>query len=601
MTTASLPHISPHSSPLPSDPYSRRSLSHTSASPLAVSSTPRPAVSRHGIGVAAEPATHAASPNHFNLSIDGSKSCQSSAGGAHARTNWSPPSSRVRSTAAASPRIIPVDQNPEYAAFKRQSEIAGPNNLNFTLSHFGGTNDDGQVAHSQNTPFAAMGDALNGVVDEKPASPKRPLSSPSNSGRYVRMSPASFNQVEASNAPQGLQPISDEPMQISLPASAIGSPQSPPAPRAETLPAYFPKAGLSGIPFASPADVAAVIESENAGILMLDMRVSTLYARSRIQGALNLCIPTTLLKRPAYDTKRLAATFDSQENRRKFEDWPNYQYVIVYDGGSSPRKDASGCENMLKKFEKAGWSGTSYIIAGGFNEFSKQFPSLVQHDVASSGGMQSPSAIAPVIGGCPMPAAKTMPIPFFSNIRQNMDLMGGVGRISVKRPRSLSSSQMESIPKWLREASDEEVDGKLVSHKFLAIEQQEKKRMEDALSEQVIYAAQTDSAANCIRIAGMEKGAKNRYNNIWPYEHSRVKLGGELPNSCDYVNASFVKAAGTNKRYIATQCPLPATFTVSIVSPYSGANNMDRIFGTWSGSKTCASSSCSRPRRSPVS
>jgi protein-tyrosine phosphatase len=388
-------------------------------------------------------------------------------------------------------------------------------------------------------------------------------------------------------------------MQISLPASAIGSPQSPLSPRADTLPANFPKVARSGIPFASPADVAAVIESENADILLLDMRVSTQYARSRIRGALSLCIPTTLLKRPAYDTKRLAATFDSPEKRRKFEGWPNYQYVIVYDAGSSPRRD--GCENMLKKFEMAGWSGTSYIIAGGFAEFSKQFPSLVQQDVASGGGMQSPPAIAPIIGGCPMPAAKSMPIPFFSNIRQNMDLMGGVGRISVKRPRSLSSSQMVSIPKWLRQASDEKDEGKLVSDKFLAIEQQEKKRMEEALSEQVIYAAQADGAANCIRIAGMEKGAKNRYNNIWPYEHSRVKLGGELLNSCDYVNANFVKAAGTNKRYIATQCPLPATFTVSFFIPHLGTSDVVRIFGTWSGSKTCASSSCSLPRRSPVS
>ena len=165
--------------------------------------------------------------------------------------------------------------------------------------------------------------------------------------------------------------------------------------------------------------------------------VPTNYARSRIRGALNLCVPTTLLKRPAYDTNWLAATFDSPEQRQKFEGWPNYQYVIVYDGSSSPRKDASSCENMLKKFDTAGWKGTSYIISGGFNEFSKEFPSLVQHDATSSGN-QAPSAIAPVIGGCPSSPSTRIrgDTSFFSNIRQNMDLMGGVGRMPVKRPRS---------------------------------------------------------------------------------------------------------------------------------------------------------------------
>jgi protein tyrosine phosphatase len=576
MTTASLPRTSPHPSPRASGPFAHRaasrSLSHTPSSPLAVSSTPRPSASRHVL--AAEPAAHAASPNYFNLAVNSSKSCQSSAGGAHARTNWSPPSSRVRSAAAASPRVVPVDQNPEYAAFKRQSEIAGPN---FTLSQLDGTNETVEGCSPtplrQSTPFAAMSDALNSVEQDKPASPKRPLSSPyNNPARCIRPSPPGFTHVDTSNAPQDLHAISAEPMQISLPGSATASPQSHLTPRAETLPANFPKLALSGIPFAAPADIAAILDSENSDVLLLDLRGSNQYARSRIRGALNLCVPTTLLKRPAYNTNWLAATFDSPEQRQKFEAWPNCQYVIVYDGSSSPRKDASSCENMLKKFDTAGWKGASYIISGGFNDFSKQFPSLVQHDATSSGN-HAPSAIAPVIGGCPLPSTESVAIPFFSNIRQNMDLMGGVGRMPVKRPRSLTSSQIQSLPKWLRLASDDKDDGKLVADKFLAIEEQEKKRMEEALSEQVSYGTQTDCPATSVRIAGVEKGTKNRYESIWPYEHTRVKLGADSLNSCDYVNASFVQATGTNKRYIATQCPLPATFTVSVVSPWFGSAN----------------------------
>ncbi|KAI0043883.1 hypothetical protein FA95DRAFT_1681592 [Auriscalpium vulgare] len=114
--------------------------------------------------------------------------------------------------------------------------------------------------------------------------------------------------------------------------------------------------------------------------------------------------------------------------------------------------------------------------------------------------------------------------------------------------------------------------------------------------------------------AGVEKGAKNRYRNIWPFEHARVRLQKsktrpsedttipereknqpaplyalKLPpasqflppaqlalpsgtvlslpletpkasSSDDYVNASYVQPIGTKKRYIATQGPLPETF-----------------------------------------
>ncbi|KAF7797795.1 hypothetical protein EIP86_008999 [Pleurotus ostreatoroseus] len=99
--------------------------------------------------------------------------------------------------------------------------------------------------------------------------------------------------------------------------------------------------------------------------------------------------------------------------------------------------------------------------------------------------------------------------------------------------------------------------------------------------------------------AGVEKGDKNRYRNIWPFEHARVRLLRSHAHTCratpvsiststpapmpapvmplgacegcgcgspanaggdDYMNASYVQPLGTTKRYIATQGPLEATF-----------------------------------------
>merc|ERR1711939_16920 len=182
----------------------------------------------------------------------------------------------------------------------------------------------------------------------------------------------------------------------------------------------------------------------------------------------------------------------------------------------------------------------------------------------AEGGSEGPG-VAPVIGGCPMPSSDKPANPFFGNIRQNMDLIGGVGQIPLMHPNA-SKQQEEEYPSWLRRAAEDRDQGKKVSTKFEAIERREKSRMEDALSGKVSYGVSTPQSQQSnqnkggVQIAGIEKGTKNRYNNIWPFEHSRVKLQGVRKDGCDYFNANFVKASWSNKRYISTQAPIPATF-----------------------------------------
>lgn len=57
-----------------------------------------------------------------------------------------------------------------------------------------------------------------------------------------------------------------------------------------------------------------------------------------------------------------------------------------------------------------------------------------------------------------------------------------------------------------------------------------------------------------------ENRGKNRYNNILPYDSTRVKLSftDDDPSS-DYINASYVPGCNFRREYIATQGPLPGT------------------------------------------
>ncbi|XP_068611274.1 tyrosine-protein phosphatase non-receptor type 12-like [Brachionichthys hirsutus] len=57
-----------------------------------------------------------------------------------------------------------------------------------------------------------------------------------------------------------------------------------------------------------------------------------------------------------------------------------------------------------------------------------------------------------------------------------------------------------------------------------------------------------------------ENVKKNRYKDILPFDHTRVKLGLKTTNQdTDYVNANFIKGMDGPEAYVATQGPLPNT------------------------------------------
>jgi hypothetical protein len=323
----------------------------------------------------------------------------------------------------------------------------------------------------------------------------------------------------------------------------------------------------------SPRQLQDLIERlPSTDLLLLDLRVFPQFSQSRIRDALNLCIPTTLLKRPSFNLQKLADTFTNEAEKERFAAWHTAKHIVVYDALSVERKDAVSAVNTLKKFTNEGCKGSLSILRGGFATFSKSCPQLVDNRTSQemqfskinlSLGTSMPD-VAPVAGGCMMPAAQNAANPFFSNIRQNQDLIGGVGQMSVKLPEDLSGVEESNVlPKWLVDAAAKEDHGKKVSDKFLHLELDEQSRMTKALTSGAMYTAPKANSRD-VQIAGIEKGGKNRYNNIWPFEHARVRLQGRPEGVCDYVNASHIKSSRSNKRYIASQGPLPATFEVGL-------------------------------------
>ena len=103
----------------------------------------------------------------------------------------------------------------------------------------------------------------------------------------------------------------------------------------------------------------------------------------------------------------------------------------------------------------------------------------------------------------------------------------------------------------------------IVSEQFLEIEKKEQARMQKALSNDPSATpnphSHSRSLSSGVRLAGIGKGDKNRYKDILPFEHSRVR--SKVNDSTgDYINASHINCKTVSARFIACQAPTPATF-----------------------------------------
>ncbi|KAK1460218.1 protein-tyrosine phosphatase [Colletotrichum melonis] len=596
-----------HSAPRPS-PAPRSSHSHShSQSKLAVPSakTPNPSTPvasprmPYSVGQSMPPGNgnltparqaeaRAASPNYFGLVVEQSVDPRESA--SMPRDNWSSPTSSVRSFGAALPKQVPIDANPDYEAFKRQADLNRGVSFSLSSSHFPqappnpttlrprpprwNTHASDHASdfsipripterkQSKEVDQQSLNDSAYASLDSKRNS-EASIQPP----QMFNLNMPRFESPMQSESPferrTTLSKVEDRHPRLSISQNKPDAPAPSAAranqPRAETVPPTME----SGPSLIAPSQLKDLIEADGSesDLLLLDLRVSQQYAQARIEGALNLCIPTTLLKRATFNLTKLQQTFQSPDMQGRFSQWKSTKHLVVYDAYSAEKRDAVTCMNMVKKFTNEGYSGNMYILRGGFNAFADAYPDLVDEGFGPPASGSGPAAsgdgnlpgIAPVIGGVMLPMTQNNANPFFSNIRQNMDLADGVGQLDIARPSGLESP---TLPRWLRDASKPSDHGKQVSDKFLNIEKAEQSRMKAAYS--MFSGSEKDKSVP--QLCGIEKGGKNRYKDILPFEHARVKLQGRSEGACDYVNASHVKASRSNKRYIATQGPLPATF-----------------------------------------
>lgn len=123
---------------------------------------------------------------------------------------------------------------------------------------------------------------------------------------------------------------------------------------ADTLPEMMRSASNSSTPTPS-------------SILILDIRNHHAFTAARVRGAMNLSVPSTLLKRPAFSLSKITDMLPSDADRLAFTAWRSAEQIIVYDQDSTSLSSGSNLLGLLRKFEIEGFTGTLGYIHGGFS------------------------------------------------------------------------------------------------------------------------------------------------------------------------------------------------------------------------------------------
>lgn len=365
---------------------------------------------------------------------------------------------------------------------------------------------------------------------------------------------------------------------------------------------------------ATDTDAVAPFLSGSSDVLVVDVRPFNVYSTLRLRTSFNICIPTTLLKRPSYDLQHVvnASSLPADRKEMVMND-ATHMKVLVYDNCSTPNQVSFQLYQTLSKFLRHDRFSVHYLNGG----FQRVDLSLVQtgdvlpqrspvlprtpHSAqlsntewARSQAHLQPDDSLPFLSGFSLPSATASNQSLLMSIKKNLPKLDTnvTYNYDFKFPDGFADKK-DKLPEWLSffaNVYDQKSRGKLIveelSGKFNKIERTEQVRLKMAISN-FDQDSQCESARHsphdrgeCTPLAlcpccdeinymipkGIEYGYKNRYNNIWPYEHSRVRLisspscANKKEQGDDYFNANYIHYDKLSQnKYIATQNPLDST------------------------------------------
>lgn len=263
--------------------------------------------------------------------------------------------------------------------------------------------------------------------------------------------------------------------------------------------------------------------------LIVDVRPYTQYTKSRIKSAINICIPSTLLKRSTFPLSRFGECMMPSQ-RGCIDNLSSYSAIVIYDQSTEKVSTTiySPIVYTILKFSQASsLKGKIYYLHGGISLVQESYPDLIETNVVEFGENaqtpRSPNTLSlassslpdasaksnsadgnatlktstsqafnfpPVLTGFSLPlnSIKDGPIkPFASNINGGRTIDNLDYDISpLKLPSDLTTAEIDSyFPPWLRDVIQSDSGPQKIARRFHHIEEAEKVRLQTAFSQGV--------------------------------------------------------------------------------------------------------------------
>ncbi|ODQ67380.1 hypothetical protein NADFUDRAFT_49812 [Nadsonia fulvescens var. elongata DSM 6958] len=393
------------------------------------------------------------------------------------------------------------------------------------------------------------------TITINPPSPILPLLNPS-SGSASASTLAGSAPVSAPSAASGYVPsnISNNPRF----GPVAGASQQPNRPMFKT----------SSLPSAiSPLDPSELIQKYLVNtscprILIIDTRPYTQFSQSRLRTAINICMPSTLIKRPSVTLSRLLDNL-CPSARSRVESLDNYDAIVVYDDSTTIPNNSNILHTLLKFNNEPEYTQKSlHYLHGGLISVKNNNPAYVDTAPLSLTptvtDSKLPSPMSPVFSVAFAASSKCFTLPSNNSTHVNLN------NLELRLPAKINCSAM---PAWLAEIVKDKQSVRTLARRFSVIEDTERARLMSALkpgntkqtNNNPLTPKTSYNQQEPVTLAGVESGTKNRYNNIWPYESTRVRLHYNDEQGSDYINASYITTPGSKYRYIATQAPMEST------------------------------------------
>ncbi|EPY50218.1 tyrosine phosphatase Pyp1 [Schizosaccharomyces cryophilus OY26] len=292
---------------------------------------------------------------------------------------------------------------------------------------------------------------------------------------------------------------------------------------------------------------------KHSDVLIIDLRPVSEFSKDRINGSVNLTLPATLIKRPAFSASRIISTLNDADNVCDLsKGWKDLSCIFV----CLPAWVASHitiAEIIGEKFKKECFSGTFGILDLDYNRLANTYPDLIDRMPITNKMGVNTSINSKLNFFVP----QTAPISLTS---QGSDYFSSV-------PRPKDKVEMLSLNKFFCPMPDKSINNAplrtpslhsipdaftnpnvtILYEKFSSLEFLEQQRLACCADKNSKWCT-VDSLSNLTY-------KKNRYTDIVPYNLTRVHLKNKDTNKgTDYINASYVNTA--TSKFIACQASL---------------------------------------------